>query len=570
MPTPLFDSYLIVDWSARSRPGPARPERDSIWWTLVRRGEDGLAAEPSAYARTRAEAVERIAHLLDAERRAGRRVLAGFDFPFGYPAGVAERLAGRPDALALWRWLADAIEDDAGNRNNRYAVAERINRAWDGVGPMWGRPASWDHPGLPATARERRGTGHPPERRLADTRAKGAKTVWQLAYAGSVGSQVLLGLPALERLRADPRLAGHVAVWPFETGLAAPSAPVVLAEVYPSLIRKAVAEGRRKGEVLDAAQTRINACAFAGLDSAGGLAPLFAGPPDVAPEDRRRIETEEAWILGLEAADRLAAAARETSPRETPDRETPDRETPDRETPDREAAPCPPARAACSARPVGPAITGPAPLRYERDPAAIYRQSWEAVRAETRLDHLPQDLREVAVRIVHACGMPDVANRLAWSSDLAGAARAALAAGAPILCDCEAVASGIVRARLPAGNAVLCTLNDAETPARAEAIGNTRSAAAVELWRDHLAGAVAVIGNAPTALFHLIELIDAGWPRPAAILAFPVGFVGAAESKAELARNPRGIPFLALRGRRGGSAMAAAAVNALAAGLEAP
>ncbi len=205
----------------------------------------------------------------------------------------------------------------------------------------------------------------------------------------------------------------------------------------------------------------------------------------------------------------------------------------------------------------------------ERRPARLARgHPGELVRAETRLDHLPQDLREVAIRLVHACGMPDVTNRLAWSADLAPAARAALAAGAPVLCDCETVASGIARARLPAGNRVLCTLNDPTTAGHAQAIGNTRSAAAVELWRDHLAGAVAVIGNAPTALFHLIELIDAGWPRPAAILGFPVGFVGAAESKAELAADPRGVPFLALRGRRGGSAMAAAAVNALAAGLE--
>ncbi|HUF55141.1 MAG TPA: precorrin-8X methylmutase [Thermohalobaculum sp.] len=208
------------------------------------------------------------------------------------------------------------------------------------------------------------------------------------------------------------------------------------------------------------------------------------------------------------------------------------------------------------------------PLRYERDPASIYAQSFATVEAEARLDHLPADLRGVAVRLVHACGMTDVPNRLAWSDDVARAARAALAAGRPVLCDCEMVASGIIRARLPAANPVLCTLNERRVPARARAIGNTRSAAAVELWAGHLAGAVVAIGNAPTALFHLLELIDAGAPRPAAILGFPVGFVGAAESKAELARDPRGAAFLTLRGRRGGSAMAAAAVNALAA--EAP
>ena len=187
-----------------------------------------------------------------------------------------------------------------------------------------------------------------------------------------------------------------------------------------------------------------------------------------------------------------------------------------------------------------------------------------------RLDHLPEDLRPVAVRLVHACGMVDVPNRLAWSDDVAAAARSALEAGAPVLCDCEMVASGIVRGRLPAENPVLCTLNDGRVPALAQEIGNTRSAAAVEFWRDRIEGAVVVIGNAPTALFHLFELLDAGWPKPAAILGFPVGFVGAAESKAELARNPRGVPFLTLRGRRGGSAIAAAALNGVAAGLEPP
>lgn len=212
----------------------------------------------------------------------------------------------------------------------------------------------------------------------------------------------------------------------------------------------------------------------------------------------------------------------------------------------------------------------PSGLRYERDPREIYRQSFATVRAEARLDHLPADLHEVAIRLVHSCGMTDVANRLAWSDDMAASARAALAAGAPILCDCEMVASGIVRARLPAANPVICTLNDPATPELAATICNTRSAAAVELWRDRIEGSVAVIGNAPTALFHLLELLDHGWPKPAAIIGMPVGFVGAAESKAELAANPRGVPFLTLRGRRGGSAMASAVVNALAAGLETP
>jgi len=213
---------------------------------------------------------------------------------------------------------------------------------------------------------------------------------------------------------------------------------------------------------------------------------------------------------------------------------------------------------------------GPQPLRYERDPHEIYRQSFATVRAEARLDHLPADLHDIAIRLVHSCGMTDVPNRLAWSADVAASARAALANGAPILCDSEMAASGIVRARLPAQNPVICTLNDDATRDLARKIGNTRSAAAVELWRGRIEGSITVIGNAPTALFHLLELLDQDWPKPAAIIGFPVGFIGAAESKAKLAANPRGTPFLTLRGRRGGSAMASAVVNALAAGLEAP
>ena len=204
---------------------------------------------------------------------------------------------------------------------------------------------------------------------------------------------------------------------------------------------------------------------------------------------------------------------------------------------------------------------------YERDPKAIYASSFATVRAEARLDRFPADLQPLVTRLIHSCGMVEIADRLAFSPDVAATAHAALKAGAPILCDCEMVGAGIIRRYLPAGNDVIVTLNDPATAPLATEIGNTRSAAAVRLWKERLEGAVVAIGNAPTALFHLLELIDEGWPRPAAILGFPVGFIGAAESKAELAANPRGIPFIALKGRKGGSAMASAAVNALAAGL---
>lgn len=204
---------------------------------------------------------------------------------------------------------------------------------------------------------------------------------------------------------------------------------------------------------------------------------------------------------------------------------------------------------------------------YDKDPQSIYAQSFATVRKEARLERFDAGMERLAIRLIHACGMVEVADRLAFSPNAYAAGHAALSAGAPILCDCEMVGAGIIRRYLPADNQVIVTLNDPRTPERAKEIGNTRSAAAVELWEPHLKGAVVAIGNAPTALFHLLELIDQGAPKPAVILGFPVGFVGAAESKAELAGNPRGCDFVALRGRRGGSAMASAAVNALAVGL---
>ncbi len=204
---------------------------------------------------------------------------------------------------------------------------------------------------------------------------------------------------------------------------------------------------------------------------------------------------------------------------------------------------------------------------YEKNPAEIYAQSFATVRREARLDRFGPGMEALAIRLIHACGMVEVADRVAFSENAYRAGHDALLSGAPVLCDCERVGAGIIRRYLPAGNDVIVTLNDPSVPGLAGEIGNTRSAAAVELWADRLEGAVVAIGNAPTALFHLMELIDGGAPRPAVILGFPVGFVGAAESKAELAANPRGCEFVALRGRRGGSAMASAAVNALAVGV---
>ncbi|HEY2204429.1 MAG TPA: precorrin-8X methylmutase [Pseudonocardia sp.] len=201
---------------------------------------------------------------------------------------------------------------------------------------------------------------------------------------------------------------------------------------------------------------------------------------------------------------------------------------------------------------------------YLRDPAEIYRRSFATIRAEADLSGMPEDVAGVAVRMIHTCGMTDLPADLGHSHGVVARGRAALAAGAPVLCDTSMVASGVTRRRLPAGNEVLCLLGEPGLPELAERLGTTRTAAAVDLWGERLAGAVVAIGNAPTALFRLLELIDAGAPAPAAVVGVPVGFIGAAESKQALAEHAGGLEYLVVHGRRGGSAMAAAAVNAIA------
>jgi precorrin-8X/cobalt-precorrin-8 methylmutase len=203
-------------------------------------------------------------------------------------------------------------------------------------------------------------------------------------------------------------------------------------------------------------------------------------------------------------------------------------------------------------------------IDYLRDGAEIYRRSFAIIRAEADLSLFSAAEADVAVRMLHSCGMVEIARHIVFSNGVIAAARGALQAGAAILCDSEMLSHGVTRARLPAGNAVICTLRDPSVPALAEKMATTRSAAALELWLDRLEGAVVAIGNAPTSLFRLLEMLDAGAPRPAVILGIPVGFVGAAESKAALIADSRGIPFIAVRGRAGGSAMTAAAVNGLA------
>jgi precorrin-8X/cobalt-precorrin-8 methylmutase len=201
---------------------------------------------------------------------------------------------------------------------------------------------------------------------------------------------------------------------------------------------------------------------------------------------------------------------------------------------------------------------------YLRDGAAIYERSFAIIRAETDLSRFSAEEAEIAVRMIHACGQVEAAGAIEFAPGLVDAARGALRRGAPIFCDAAMVAHGITRARLPAANEVICTLRDSSVPELAAKLGTTRSAAALELWRDRIEGALVAIGNAPTALFRLLEMLDSGAPRPAAIIGVPVGFVGAAESKEALAANGFGVPYLIVRGRMGGSAMTAAAVNALA------
>jgi molybdopterin molybdotransferase len=285
----LFDTVAIVDWSAASVPSPRRQSADAIWIGVAR----GATVEPPAYLRTRAEAAAFLTGLIGSERAAGRRLLVGFDFPFGWPRGLARAVTGRDEALALWNWLAAVVEDADDNRNNRFAVAGRMNAALPGVGPFWGRPATVAAPGVPEKGSARADHGLP-EKRLVEERVRSAQPCWKLYTTGSVGSQALLGVARLARLRAET----GAAVWPFDTGLRAPEAPAVLAEIYPSLLDAAV-KGRPEGEIKDAAQVRLMAEAFARLDAEGRLAPLFGAADDLTTAERDTVAREEAWILGV-------------------------------------------------------------------------------------------------------------------------------------------------------------------------------------------------------------------------------------------------------------------------------
>lgn len=285
----MFDSFLIVDWSAAARPktGP-----DSIWIRLD--SPDGALLENPS---TRVLAASRMAEMLGGEIRKGRRVLAGIDFGFGYPAGFSAALGlSGPPWRAAWDELSERIDDRATNANNRFEAAAHFNqRLTDGRGPFWGCPASAECEFLGQGRRDASFAGLA-ERRLCEQRLRRSQPVWKLYTSGSVGSQTLVGIPRLSRLLAHPSLAEHTAVWPFQTGLQAPAEPsVVFAEIYPSM---RIAEPR-VGEVKDAAQIRAVSRWLRELDKKGGLAQFFEGPPDLTAVQRRQVAEEEGWILGV-------------------------------------------------------------------------------------------------------------------------------------------------------------------------------------------------------------------------------------------------------------------------------
>jgi molybdopterin molybdotransferase len=281
------DTVVMVDWSGGNDTG-RRPRKDAIWAAVAREGEPGI---PRVYLRNRVIAVEWLRDLLAAELRAGRQVLAGFDFPFGYPAGFAERLTGRADPLAVWGWMAEHLEDGP-KGNNRFDLAGRINAMFPGLGPFWFNASPRDIPHLPRLGRAREGHGMS-ERRAVEMRAKGSFTCWQMGGAGAVGSQVMTGMAALERLRRA--FPGDVAVWPFE----ALERPVAFVEVWPSLLAREVKAAMRAEEVKDAVQVRVLARAVAEAARDGRLATML----DAVPEDAR---AEEGWILGVGAEEALA------------------------------------------------------------------------------------------------------------------------------------------------------------------------------------------------------------------------------------------------------------------------
>lgn len=293
-----FDTIVVVDWSGAQSPSPPKPSKDAIWIGVARNG-----TVEASYHRTRADATESLAALFEAERAAGRRVLAGFDFPFAYPKGFAEAVCGAPDPLTLWAALAKRIEDAPDNANNRFEVAAALNDLFPGVGPFWGCPVSFDDPRLPPKGTARHGHGLP-ERRGCESHLKTTQPCWKLYTTGSVGSQALLGIARLHALRS--RFGADLAVRPFERH----EAPITLVELFPSLIASTVVTLSEEKEIKDRAQVRILAGALAALDSARLDAMTREGDPI------------EGWILGLGHEEAIAQAAHAAFPAEGTDATT--------------------------------------------------------------------------------------------------------------------------------------------------------------------------------------------------------------------------------------------------------
>jgi precorrin-8X/cobalt-precorrin-8 methylmutase len=547
----MFDTFVMVDWSAESRPksGP-----DSIWICWHAPDGERLQNPPTRHA-----AKLLLAEWVAAALGRGERILVGFDFPFGYPAGFAARLGlSGPPWRAVWDEIAHLLKDDENNLSNRFDVAGALNqRVSNGPFPFWGCPAARIGPFLGLKHHRRHDNDGLAERRLIDEYMRGAQPCWKLSFPGSVGSQALTGIPVVRELRDDPRWIDRARIWPFETGLSAPADPrLVFAEIYPSLWSVL----RSADEAKDAAQVRSVARFFAASDRAGELAALFAGDPSLTREQRTRVETEEAWTLGVTAARQRPIPVPPVASALT--RSAPTLTLPRKRGREGEGAGSTLSRSAGEGAERGEAgeRDGARSYTYIHDPAEITRRSFALIREKADLARFPRALEPLAMRLAHAAGDSAILGDLEWSKGAVAAGRKALAAGAPILVDAAMVAAGIKIEP----NRIVCTLRDPETAQLAAAERTTRSAAAVEGWRPHLPGAVVAIGNAPTALFRLLELLASGAPKPALVLGFPVGFVGAAEAKAALAAFGHGLEFITLRGRRGGSALAAAAVNALA------
>lgn len=292
---PAFDAYIMVDWSATKVPATGR---DSIWFACVERGSGrSLLENPS----TRAAATARLANVAADLADRGKRVLIGFDFPFGYPRGTGAAL-GHEGLVwrRIWAEIGSRLDDADDNANNRFEVGAALNARLTGEAfPFWGHDGRHESPTLKARGRRPHVPGDLPERRLCEARVRSTQPVWKLAYTGSVGSQALTGIPRVWQLRTDPRLAFRTQIWPFETGLAdSPAAQIVLAEIYPSLVEPEVLDGLPK----DAGQVSAMAAALADWDSAGRLGALFAADPALTAEERTAVETEEAWILGVTGA----------------------------------------------------------------------------------------------------------------------------------------------------------------------------------------------------------------------------------------------------------------------------